>query len=89
MIYKLKSGFMIRKIGDQIMAVPVGARTSHIHGMIALNESGELMWKALEAGAEAEALAELLVENYEIDKPTALADVQGFLKGLELQGALE
>ena len=39
MMYQLKSGFILRKIGDQIMAVPVGAQTSHIHGMIALTES--------------------------------------------------
>ena len=89
MVYKLKSGFVLRKIGYQIMAVPVGPLTSHIHGMIALSESGELLWKALENGAEDEALADLLVENYEIDKATALEDVRAFLSSLEKQGALE
>ena len=89
MVYKLKSGFILRKIGDQIMAVPVGAQTSHIHGMIALSESGELLWNALVNGAEEEGLAELLTENYEADWETALNDVRLFLQGLKEQGALE
>lgn len=89
MVYKLKSGFILRKIGDQIMAVPVGAQTSHIHGMIALTESGELLWNALRDGADETALTNLLTENYEVDAVTALADAQSFLKGLKEQGALE
>ena len=52
MVFKLKSGFVLRKIGDQNMAVPVGPQTSHIHGMIVLSESGVLLWKALVDGAE-------------------------------------
>ena len=89
MVYKLKTGFILRKISDQIMAVPVGAQTSHIHGMIALTESGELLWNALRDGADETALTNLLTENYEVDTTIALADVQSFLKGLEEQGALE
>ena len=87
-MYQLKSGFILRKIGDQIMAVPVGAQTSHIHGMIALTESGELLWNALRDGADENTLVSLLTENYEVDAATALADVQSFLKGLQAQGAL-
>ena len=89
MIYKLKSGFILRKIGNQIMAVPVGARTSQIHGMIALSESGELLWNALVHGADEDQLAELLTRDYEVDMATALSDVRAFLKGLQEQGALE
>ena len=89
MVYKLKSGFILRKIGTQCMAVPVGAQTSHIHGMIALSESGELLWNALCSGADEAALAALLTEEYEVDEATALEDVNAFLQGLEAQGALE
>ena len=87
-MYQLKSGFILRKIGDQIMAVPVGPQTSHIHGMIALTESGELLWNALRDGADENTLMSLLTKNYEVDAVTALADVQSFLKGLQAQGAL-
>lgn len=88
MIYKVKPGFILRRLGKQIMAVPVGQQTSQIHGMIALSESGELLWNALTEGAEVSALADLLTAHYEVDRAVALADIERFLSGLNEQGAL-
>lgn len=88
-MHKIKNGFMIRKIGGQTMAVPTGKMTSEIHGMIALSESGELLWNALENGASVDALADILTENYEVDRATALADAEKFVDGLKNQGVLE
>ena len=88
MIYKLKDGFIIRELGGNTMAVPVGTQTSEIHGMIALSESGALLWKALESGADLQTLASVLTDNYEIDDTTALADASKFVDGLKEQGAL-
>ena len=88
-MYKIKDGFIIRKIGAQIMAVPTGKMTSEIHGMIALTESGELLWNALVNGADIETLADILTENYEVERGVALADAEKFVLGLEKQGALQ
>ena len=88
-MYKLKSGFLIREIGGQIMAVPIGKQTSEIHGMIALSESGKLLWKALEKGAEIEELADILTSEYEVGRDVALNDVQLFVNSLKSQGALQ
>ncbi len=88
-MYKIKSGFIIRKIGSQIMAVPTGKMTSQIHGMIALTESGELLWNTLADGADIEKLADVLTDNYEVDRETALSDARKFVDGLSLQGVLE
>lgn len=88
-MHKIKDGFIIRKIGSQIMAVPTGKMTSEIHGMIALTESGELLWNALENGADIETLADMLTENYEVERDVALADAEKFILGLKEQGVLE
>ncbi|MBQ3045691.1 MAG: PqqD family protein [Clostridia bacterium] len=88
MIYKVKDGFIVRRIGNQIMAVPVGRQTTDIHGVIALSKSGELLWNALVSGADIEALADILTENYDVDRDTAKADTERFLDGLKQQGAL-
>lgn len=87
-MYKIKDGFIIRKIGSQVMAVPTGKLTSEIHGMISLSESGELLWNALTDGAELETLADILTENYEVEYETALADAEKFVSALKVQGAL-
>lgn len=89
MIYKVKEGFVVRRIGSQIMALPVGQRTSDFHGMIALTESGALLWQALVQGAEPEALAGILLEHYDVEPARAAADVDTFLEGLRQQGALQ
>lgn len=86
---KIKDGFIIRKIGGQIMAVPTGKMTSEIHGMIALTESGELLWNALKDGADIDVLADILTENYEVERKTALADAEKFVSALKSQGVLE
>lgn len=88
MTYKTKSGFIIREIGGSIMAVPVGTQTSEIHGMIALSESGALLWKELETGADINQLVRVLTDNYEIDSAAALADAEKFVANLKEQGAL-
>lgn len=88
-MHKIKNGFIIRKIGGQIMAVPTGKMTSEIHGMIVLTESGELLWNALTDGAEIETLADILIDNYEIEREIALTDAEKFVSGLKAQGALE
>ncbi|MBQ7007503.1 MAG: PqqD family protein [Oscillospiraceae bacterium] len=88
-MYRVKEGFIIRKIGGYVMAVPTGTQTSEMHGMIALNETGELLWKLLEKGADADVLANALVEHYEVEKSVALNDAVKFIDMLKEQGALQ
>lgn len=89
MTYKVKDGFLVRRIGGQLVAVPVGQRTSEFHGMIALTESGGLLWQALTQGAQPEALTQILLDTYEVTAEQAQQDVEAFLQGLRAQGALE
>lgn len=87
-MFRLKDGFIVRKIGDQIMAVPVGSRTSDLHGMIVLSESAELLWEALKEGAELDDLVSILTENYDVETDVAIRDVENFIENLKKQGAL-
>ncbi len=86
---KIKAGFVLRTIANQTIAVPIGQRTSDIHGVISLSESGELLWNELLKGTEKETLVNLLLDTYEIDRETATADVDEFIDGLFKQGVME
>ena len=88
-MYKIKDGFIVRKIGNQFMAVPVGGRTSEFHGIIALSESGVLLWSQLESGADENTLANILTENYDVERSGAEEDVKKFLEGLRNHGVLQ
>ncbi len=86
---KIKSGFVLRKIGSKYMAVPVGERTREVHGMIALNETGAFIWQLLEEErTEAEIVGKIL-DEYEVDRETAEGAVSRFRKKLAEEGALE
>ena len=86
---KIKSGFVVRKIANQYMAVPVGARAKELHGMIGLNETAAFLWELLKEERTEEELAALVYEEYEISEEHALETVQRFCKSLQEEGVLE
>lgn len=88
MTYKIKEGFVVRTVAAQTVAVPVGKRTTELHGVITLNESGCILWKALEKGADIEQLTALLAEQYEVEPDQAKRDVENFLESLRDQKVL-
>ncbi len=86
---KIKSGFVVRKIADQYMAVPVGARAKELHGMIGLNETAAFLWNHLTEEKTPEELAALLFAEYEIEERKALDAVLRFGGMLKKEGVLE
>lgn len=86
---KIKSGFIVRKIADQHMTVPVGERSQELHGMIGLNETGAFLWKLLEEDQTEESLVSALTLDYEVTQDQAKTSVQTFLSRLKDEGVLE
>lgn len=84
---KIKGELMLREIAGEHILIPVGATALRIKGMINLTESGVLLWKRLQTECSEEELVETVLEEYEIDRETAAADVKTFLdqlRGLDL-----
>ena len=86
---KLKENYVLRQVADIWVVLPVGAATMDLDGMIKLNETGMLLWRALEKGADREKLADTLVAEYAVDREQVLADVDEFLAKLVEVGCLE
>lgn len=85
---KIKDGFVVRKIANQYMAVPVGARAKELHGMIGLNETAAFLWELMKEDRTEEELAAMLYDEYEISEEKALKTVQRFCELLEKEGVL-
>ena len=85
---KIKDGFVLRKIADQYMAVPVGARAKELHGMIGLNETGAFIWERLSNGQSQEEIVKALCEEYEVEEGAAMVSVQRFCEKLRAEGML-
>jgi hypothetical protein len=86
---KIADGYILRCIANTWVVIPVGAKLVEFNGIINLTESGAFLWKKLEAGASSEQLASALVEVYEVDESTALADVEAFLQQLHEKQLLQ
>ena len=84
---KIKDGYVVSKIGNKYYAIS-RADASRNNRMISLNETGAFIWKLLETDTTAEAIADALAAEYEIDKATALADTKTYLNMLTEGGAL-
>ncbi len=86
---KIKKGFIIRKVGDENIVVPVGEASKNFHGMVKLNESGAFLWKFFtENHSEEEAVAALLSE-YDVEKDVAERDVKAFVEVLTKNSFVE
>ena len=85
---KLNPEFVLRQVAGTWVALPVGQASVDFNGMISLNDSGALLWRTLEQDGEREALADVLVAEYAVDRATALKDADDFLADLAKAGCL-
>ncbi len=86
---RIRDGFMLREIAGQWVVVPIGEQTVEYARLLTLSESGALLWKRLEQGAEMVDLLEAIRMEYSVDEETAQADILSFIESLDMQSLLE
>jgi hypothetical protein len=80
--------YILRQTSDTLVIVPVGTATMMFHGMIAVNETGALLWDMLEHEHTEAELTDALCERYDAPMGRIVQDVQSFLLELRRAGAL-
>ena len=86
---KIKENFMLRKVADCFVVVPIGAAVAQFNGMINLNEAGAFLWQQLENDTTSEAVVAAMLEQYDVDEATAKADVDKFIAQLREASLIE
>jgi len=76
---KVNDQFILRTVADENLLIPVGETAFHIKGLIALSESGVLLYNKLKEGCSKEDLVAVLTTEYEVSKEVADSDVDAFL----------
>ncbi len=84
---KIKDGFLLKEVAGNFVVVPVGDVS--FEAMLTLNETGLLIWKLLEDGAEKDTLVKAILSEYDITEELAEKDVEAFLQKLSNAGILE
>ena len=86
---KIKDNFILRKVADSYVVVPVGRLTLNFNGIITLNETGAFLFELLQKGAEREELIDRLLAEYDVTPERAAADVDVFLEKVKASDVLE
>lgn len=85
---RIKDGFVTRKIGDRIIAIPVASNSQSFNGMITLNETGLFIWNCLTKDTTVEEIADEIIEEYSTTKDEAINAVNSFLEELKASDLL-
>lgn len=85
---KIKDGFILRQIVGSWVVIPLGQRVVEFNGLMTLNESGALLWKRLETGAEMCELVKAITDEYSIDAETAERDIKEMLDKIISKGLI-
>jgi len=79
---EIKKQLIKRKIGQDLILVPVGKTVYESNGLFILNELGSFIWDLL-PNAETEAeICNAVLEEYDVSAEEASADIAEFLNKL-------
>ena len=79
---KLKGEFVLRKIMEDVVAVPVGETTLRINGMVLLNDVSKVIWECLGQGCSLAGLVTAVTDAFEVPADVAETDILEFLQQL-------
>lgn len=85
---RIPSGFIIRQVAGETVAIPTGEAAKGLSGLVALGGSGEFLFELLREEQTLQSLTSALTQNYNVDSATAEADVKEFLQILRENGIL-
>ena len=86
---KIKENFILRKVADSYIVVPVNSMTLNFNGIINLNETGAFLFEKLQQGAEREDLVSALLNEYDVAPDRASNDVDVFIQKVRDADVLE
>ncbi len=86
---KIKEDFILRKVADSYVVVPVNKLTLNFNGIINLNETGAFLFELLQNGAEREELVFKMLEEYDVTPEKAEKDIDVFISKVKEADILE
>ena len=82
-LFKLKSRFVTREVGDELILVPLSGNVAEMNALFTLNETAKFIWDNATENNSIDDLVKLMIDTFDIDDQTARKDIQSFLEKLE------
>ena len=82
-LYNMKSKFVARSVGNEMILVPLTGNVAQMNELFTLNETARFIWENITKDTTTAELENLMTEAFDIDDATARKDIEVFLKHLE------
>lgn len=82
--YIANSDYVLREIAGEFMLIPTGNLSMTTNGVVTISESAAFLWKKMDEGKTLFQLSELVLEEYDVDRETALTDVKDLIRNMPL-----
>ncbi len=80
---RAKDDFILQRMMDGYMVVPIGKSAETFHGILQMNETGAFYWHLIEKGTTQEELVHAAMNRFEgLDEATASQDISEFLESI-------
>ena len=76
---RVKKDFIFRDIAGEYLLIPTGEAALSVKGLIAMSESGSLLYQKLRDGCSRADLIAALLAEYDVSEAVAADDVDAFL----------
>ena len=87
---RINEGFELMDVCGEMVVVALGKKNINFSKIISLNESAAYLWKKVVGeDFDAQRLAQLLTEEYDVDMDTALTDAQRTMDDWKSAGLAE
>ncbi len=82
-IFKIKGTYTLRQIAGEYLAIPINNEAGDDANIVILNPVSQVIWGKLEEGATFNEILDAVMEEFNVEKEEASADIKDFLNGLE------
>ena len=86
---KAKTGFVLRKVVDEQILMPVGDNIGQFNGTVLMNDVSAFVWEKLQEPVTKEELLQAVLSEFEVDEETASRDLDELLEKFAGLGIIE
>ncbi|MBR0160176.1 MAG: PqqD family protein [Oscillospiraceae bacterium] len=86
---KAKNGFVLRKVVDEQILMPVGDNIGQFNGTVLMNDVSAFVWEKLQEPVTKEELLQAVLSEFEVDEETASRDLDELLEKFAGLGIIE
>jgi hypothetical protein len=87
-VYRRSQAVVSRQISGETLVVPIRGKVGDLASIYSFNETGSVLWSALEHPKSLENLTSLLYQSFEVGWDDACRDADAFVREMQAAGLL-